>query len=249
MKITLYTFLIGGLFLAPGLPAQDAPSRLGKDPNDLTIEPTPLPRVSATPTPIPTPKPSPTLPPTPAPTPSSQPTPPSTPEPKEETAAKREETSSPAKRASKTEAAPSAHTENRPKPGRTIRSSREARAVAGQLKALDKEWEASFNNPDVIAKSLADDFVGTSPAGKRMTKKDLLREAKEDQSAPPKTIAHDLDVHFHGPDIAVVTGAAKQFNRNRAGQIVEHDFRFTDTWVEHDGKWQCIASQSTLLRR
>jgi ketosteroid isomerase-like protein len=130
-----------------------------------------------------------------------------------------------------------------------MRSPKEARAVAAQLKALETEWEASFNNPDVIAKSLADDFVGTSPAGKRVTKKDLLREAKEDQSAPPKTIAHDLDVHFHGSDLAVVTGAAKQFNRNRAGQVVEHDFRFTDTWVERDGKWQCIASQSTLLRR
>lgn len=114
---------------------------------------------------------------------------------------------------------------------------------------LEKEWEASFNDPAVIEKSLADDLIGTSPAGKLMTKKDLLREAKENPEPPPKTIAHDLDVNFHGPDLAVVTGASKQFNRNRSGQIVEHRYRFTDTWVERDGKWQCIASQSMLVPR
>jgi ketosteroid isomerase-like protein len=96
---------------------------------------------------------------------------------------------------------------------------------------------------------LADDFVGTSPAGKIMTKKALLREAKENTSPPPKTIARDLDVHFHGADVAIVTGASKQIDRNSAGQIVEHNYRFTDTWVQRGGEWRCVASQSMLVPR
>jgi ketosteroid isomerase-like protein len=119
--------------------------------------------------------------------------------------------------------------------------------VAAKLKALEKEWEASFNDPAVIEKSLADDFVGTSPGGQIMTKKALLREAKGDTSPPPKTIARDLDVHFYGGDIAIVTGASKQIDRNRSGQIVEHNYRFTDTWVQRGSQWRCVASQSMLV--
>jgi ketosteroid isomerase-like protein len=123
------------------------------------------------------------------------------------------------------------------------------RTVAAKLKALEKEWEASFNDSAVIERVLADDFVGTSPAGKIMTKKALLGEAKEYTSPPPKTIARDLDVHFHGADVAIVTGASKQIDRNRGGQIVEHNYRFTDTWVQRGGQWRCVASQSMLVPR
>lgn len=258
MRITFCTFLIASLALSNSMRAQDAPSRPLKDPGtDLSIEPTPLPKSNVSPTPEPaTPKPKPSPSPKPKPTP-----PPSTPEPShletpstppEQTPAKKiakvEEpvstpTPVPVKR--KSEATPSAKPEIQPPP----RSRQDTRAVAAKLKALEKEWEASFNDPAVINKSLADDFVGTSPGGKIMTKKDLLREAKEDTSPPPKTTAHDLDVHFYGPDVAVVTGASKQIDKNRAGQTVEHNYRFTDTWVERDGNWQCVASQSILVPR
>ncbi len=114
---------------------------------------------------------------------------------------------------------------------------------------MEQQWEASFNDPAVIEKSLADDFVGTSPSGKIMTKKALLRETKENIIPPAKTIAHDLDVLFYASDIAIVTGATKQIYTNRAGQNIEHNYRFTDTWVERDGEWRCVASQTMLLRR
>ena len=162
------------------------------------------------------------------------------------------------KRSRKVEATPTAQSETRPTPPSTqpetrltapikARSWIEERVVAAKIKSLEKEWEASFNDPAVIEKTLADDFVGTSPAGEIVTKKDLLREAQKASGPAPKTDAHDLDVHFQGADLAVVTGAARQFNRNRAGQLVQHNYRFTDTWVERDGKWQCIASQSMLV--
>ncbi len=82
-----------------------------------------------------------------------------------------------------------------------------------------------------------------------MSKKDLLRQAKENPGTPPQTTARELDVRFQGADLAVVTGAADQLNRNRAGQVVVHRFRFTDTWVKRDGTWKCVASQSILASR
>lgn len=246
MKFLLYILLIAGLVAVPKLRAQDAPTRLGKDPTiDPSIEPTPLPKFSPTPTPKPKPPPTPN----PTPAPSEQPAPSPTPTATEKVATKHEATLRPEKRVTKSNTSPSPHAETRPTPGATPRSWRETRAVAAKLKALEREWEASFNDATVIEKSVADDFVGTSPAGKLMTKRDLLREAKEDLNPPPKTIAHDLDVHFHGADLAVVTGAARQLSRNRTGQVVERIFRFTDTWVERGGNWQCVASQSMLVPR
>ena len=160
-----------------------------------------------------------------------------------------------AKRVSTPEATPSAYAEAPPTPSPATsapakeRSWWETRSVASEIKALEKQWEAAFNDPAVIEKCVADDFVGTSPNGEIMSQKDLLRLAKENPGTPPHTTARDLDVHFQGADLAVVTGAADQLNRNRAGQVVQYGSRFTDTWVKRDGTWKCVASQSMLAPR
>jgi hypothetical protein len=262
MKFILFVFLISAAGTG-ALRAQDAPSRLGQKPTpNIPIEPTPLPKLSVTPTPQPTPEPtavsepSATISPVPATTPSDQPpvatptgTPTPTPERKKQRSSKAKATPMPETQPEKTETSPPAHTEARQTPQHQIRSWFETRSVAGKLKALEKEWESSFNNPAVIEKSVADDFVGTSPAGQLVTKKDLLREAKENPNPPPQTITHDMDVHFQGEDLAVVTGEATQVSKNASGKVIEHSFRFTDTWVQRDGVWRCVASQSMLMPR
>jgi uncharacterized protein DUF4440 len=259
MKLICYPLIIiGGLTLSTSLRAQDAPSRPLREPSP-EIEPTPLPKSSSAPTPratppkveLPVPKPSPpsTPKPSPPPTPTTTPIPEKPHEKTEPEAVKESPTPAPMKRRRRVTEERPAQQANEPAVAATPLSRRDARIVAARLKTLEKEWEASFNDPAVIEKSLADDFVGTSPAGNVMTKKALLREAKEDTSPPPKTIARDLEVHFHGPNLAIVTGASKQFNRNRAGQIVDHEYRFTDTWVERNGEWRCVASQSMLVPR
>jgi ketosteroid isomerase-like protein len=261
MKKNLCTLMILGLLLPITLRAQDAPSRPLKD-TGLDIEPTPLPKSSSAPTPAPTPLATPhrmnLSPPkaSPSTTPQASPPPAPTATP-EKTPAKIEE--SPATESPTPTATPvkrrlharkrSTEEQTEPTPEPTPRSRREMRAIAGKLKEMEKEWEASFNDPAVIEKLLTHDFVGTSPGGEIMTKKALLREAKENTSPPPKTLARDLDVHFAGADIAIVTGAARQIDRNSAGQVVEHNYRFTDTWVERDGEWRCVASQSMLVSR
>jgi hypothetical protein len=261
MKSNLCIFLIAALCLAISMRAQDAPTRPIKDPTaGSNIEPTPLPRSSATPVPeasnakpeqsqVPKPSPAPTA-------ETAQLTPSATPTPEPEKSPAKAEKIPIAKtpRASrkppaKTEEIRSAKTERQHNVETGPRTWGDTRAVVAKLKAMEKEWEASFNDPAVIEKTLADDFVGTSPGGKTVTKKSLLVDAKENKSPPPTTTAHHLDVRFYGSDIAVVTGAAKQIDKNRAGQKVERNFRFTDTWVERDGKWQCVASQAMLLPR
>jgi ketosteroid isomerase-like protein len=257
MKLICSIFVIAGLALPISLPAQDAPTRPLKDPAS-DIEPTPLPRSSITPTPetaAPKRPESPVVKPSPTPTlePSAQPIPTAAPE--QTPSQPKEKTAAPKKRAQtfgapvKTKEKPVAKAKATPLPEATPLSGRDARTIAAKLRAMEKEWEASFNDPAVIERSLADDFVGTSPSGKTMTKKALLLETKENIIPPSKTIAHDLDVLFYNSDIAIVTGATKQIYTNPAGQKAEHNYRFTDTWVERNGEWRCVASQTMLLPR
>lgn len=248
--------------------AQDAPSRPFKSPSPVPredqplVEPTPLPATNESES---------------APTPEATATPEQekvTPTPREERTPRPEPTATPKPAAtstaapvSKPTAAPKSTAPPKPTaipkaagtPVKRVAQKKESnlldnsdtganqRTSSALLKKLEKTWEASFNDPDVVEKYLAEDFVGTSPSGKMVNKKFLLQEARSDKSPPPDTSAHTLDVHFFGRDIAVVTGGARQMDKNRAGQKVRHDFRFTDTWVLRNGKWQCVASQAVLV--
>jgi ketosteroid isomerase-like protein len=54
-------------------------------------------------------------------------------------------------------------------------------------------------------------------------------------------------VHIYGPNVAVVTGVARETGKTPAGQAFSYAYRFTDTWVERDGRWQCVAAQAMAL--
>jgi ketosteroid isomerase-like protein len=251
--------LVLALPLSGSLRAQDAPSRPLRDPTS-DVEPTPLPALSSTPPVTPQATPRPVEPPVREPAPSLTPEPSSTPTPTtiatpegsvaaaDQTPAKRT-TRARGKSPRRTRQKTPANSTAEATPQATPAAQRDLQAVAAQLKEMEKQWEASFNDPAVIEKSVTDDFVGISPGGAIMTKRALLREAKENTSPPPKTTTRDMEVYFHGPAIAIVTGATKQIGTNRAGQTVEHNYRFTDTWVERDGQWRCFASHSILLPR
>ena len=45
----------------------------------------------------------------------------------------------------------------------------------------------------------------------------------------------------------VVTGIAKETGNTKAGKTFTHSYRFTDTWVERNGEWQCVAAHAMAL--
>ncbi len=51
------------------------------------------------------------------------------------------------------------------------------------------------------------------------------------------------DVRLHG-NVAVAVGTTKQRGKDASGKEFSYVYRWTDTWVERNGKWQCVASQS-----
>jgi ketosteroid isomerase-like protein len=119
------------------------------------------------------------------------------------------------------------------------------------LKELESRWEASLLSHDTsaIEKMVADDFIGTSSSGKQGDKATLLAEAKRDTNTYTSAVSSDMTVRTFGPNVAVVTGIAKESGKTKAGKTFSHTYRFTDTWVERDGEWQCVAAQAMAISK
>ncbi len=207
-----------------------------------TPRPTPKPTATPTPTPKPTPKPTATATPTPTPTPTPKPTATPTPKPTATPTPKPKPTATPKPTPKPT---PIPTPRSTPAPSPVVEES----GPAAKLKELEQSWEGSLLTHDaaVIERIVADDFVGISSSGKIGNKATLLSEARTDKSVYKSAVSEEISVHSFGPNVAVVTGIARETGKNAAGKSFSHAYRFTDTWVERNGEWQCVAAHAMAL--
>jgi len=117
------------------------------------------------------------------------------------------------------------------------------------LKAQEQRWEGSFATHDisVTEQLVADDFVGTSSNGKVGNKSTMIAQARNDKNVYTSATSGDMIVHSFGPNVAVVTGIAREIGKTPSGKAFSHAYRFTDTWVERNGVWQCVAASAIAL--
>jgi hypothetical protein len=115
--------------------------------------------------------------------------------------------------------------------------------VAMQLIEQERKWAVLDCAPsNVIAESLADDFVGTSPEGPIYNKADLTSE----HEAPRPVHGCKLlsaRVRFYGPDLAIIYGSETSVREGADGKPFDRGLTWTDTWLKRDGKWKIIAVQ------
>ena len=121
--------------------------------------------------------------------------------------------------------------------------------MTAKIKELESRWEATLLSHDTsaIEKTVADDFIGTSSSGKTGDKATLLDAAKRDTNTYTSAVSSDMTVRLFGTNVAVVTGIAKETGKTKAGKTFSHSYRFTDTWVERNGEWQCVAAHAMAL--
>lgn len=114
------------------------------------------------------------------------------------------------------------------------------------LKDLETKWSEAVKNRDGVALAaiLADDFIFTDDAGGVHDKADYIKGATE----LIKVESYRLD------DLATrVVGAAGVVTGRWTGKITIDgkaaggEFRFTDTFVKRQGRWQVLASQNTRI--
>jgi ketosteroid isomerase-like protein len=112
---------------------------------------------------------------------------------------------------------------------------------------LERDWDEAFHRQDArfIAPILAEEFIVTYGDGSRGDKARELQLATVFDPAIESSTLDDFTVKVYG-DTAVVW-----FTQHLVGkaqdQKLELMFRYVDVFVFRDGRWQCVASQSTRV--
>jgi ketosteroid isomerase-like protein len=120
--------------------------------------------------------------------------------------------------------------------------------VEDQIKKLELDWAQATIKDGVAAVDQyeADDIVSTDPSGrvtdKAQDKKDFSSGDLKFQSLETS----DLKVRVYG-NTAVATGTST-LKGTYKGQDISGTYRFTDTWVKRNGKWQVVATQATKVQ-
>ena len=112
---------------------------------------------------------------------------------------------------------------------------------------LERDWDEAFLRKDItfIASILADEFIATYGDGSRGDKaKELQLTADFDQQVFGSSVG-EFTVKVYG-DTAVVW-LTKRMLGPKNGKPIEVAYRYIDVFVIRDGRWQCVASQSTRV--
>jgi Domain of unknown function (DUF4440) len=88
---------------------------------------------------------------------------------------------------------------------------------------------------------VADDFAGFSSKGKHLTKSQLVDEIKNETNTLSSSVNDKMDVHVYAPNLATVCGTSTEKGKDKDGKEFTHSYAWVDTWMERNGKWECIA--------
>ena len=115
------------------------------------------------------------------------------------------------------------------------------------LEQADTAWNQLRLHGDAtaLAPLLADDWLLTHSDGRTQHKADYLQELATRQRRNTRIDNEDVQVRRYG-DSAVITGTSVQAAVSD-GKPWQGRFRFTRVWVQRDGRWQMVASQSSRL--
>jgi ketosteroid isomerase-like protein len=124
-----------------------------------------------------------------------------------------------------------------------------ARGDEKVILALENAWNQAQIHHDAKALEglIADTFVSTDNDGVVMNKAQFLDDTK-DLSYKSDTVANENVKVQMFDKTAVVTGTYHAKGTLK-GKPFDHWGRFTDTWVYVDGRWQCVASHTSRLKR
>ena len=124
-------------------------------------------------------------------------------------------------------------------------------AVQANLKQMEDAWVKALVSKDqtAIGNMIADDFAGFNPEGKNVTKSKLLDEAKNEPNTLSSATNDNMDVHVYGPNLATVSGTTTEKGKDKHGKEFTRTYVWVDTWMERNGKWECIAEGVMQLKK
>ena len=122
-------------------------------------------------------------------------------------------------------------------------SAADSSAVSAKLKEMEDAWVKAIVSKDTatLGNFIADDFAGFDPDGKHVSKSQLLDGYKSDPSTLSSSTNQNMDVHVYGSNVASVCGTTTEKGTDKSGKQFTRSYMWIDTWMERDGKWQCIG--------
>ncbi len=120
---------------------------------------------------------------------------------------------------------------------------------SAKLVALERMWNQAQVSRDAsaIASMIGDRFVNTEFDGEVSDRGKFLADFADPKFQPSIMSIDNVKVTIYATT-AIVTGTYHTKGTYGA-KPYEHFGRFTDTWIFQDGKWLCVASHSSLLKK
>ncbi len=96
-----------------------------------------------------------------------------------------------------------------------------------------------------VARLWADDLTYSTSSGMVESKSEALAAIRSGSLTITHSAYDSLDARVYG-DMGVTTGITTQKARYK-DQDISGKYRFTDTWVKRDGRWQCVATHASKV--
>jgi ketosteroid isomerase-like protein len=121
-------------------------------------------------------------------------------------------------------------------------------AQSSTLLALERMWNQAQVTRDVAALQnlVGDRFVNTEWDGSVSNREEFLADIRNPHFQALAMNTQDMKVDLYG-NTAVVTGIYHIKGMSQ-GKAYEHVGRFTDTWIQINGSWRCVASHTSLVK-
>jgi hypothetical protein len=122
-------------------------------------------------------------------------------------------------------------------------------AEESRLVVLEHLWNEAQVNRDVhaIQGMIGERFRNTEWDGEFSSREEFLADIRDPKFRPASLAIQDVQVNMYST-MAVITGIYHAKGAYE-GKPYDHVGRFTDTWVAQDGKWLCVASHTSLLKK
>lgn len=118
-----------------------------------------------------------------------------------------------------------------------------------KLVVLEHMWNEAQVNGDssALAAMVADPFTDTEYDGQVTDRQKFLADIRDPQFKPSFMNIQDVKVSFF-QNTAIVTGTYHTKGTYNS-RPYDHVGRFTDTWINQNGTWMCVASHSSLVKK
>jgi ketosteroid isomerase-like protein len=122
-------------------------------------------------------------------------------------------------------------------------------ATETKLKQMEDNWAKALKDKDqaAVGNMVADDYAGITSKGERQNKTQLLDEMKTNKDTLSDSVNDSMEVHVYGPNLATVVGMSSEKGKDKDGKTFSRSFGWVDTWMERNGKWECIGEAVMAL--